>query len=70
MTISTKARSNMPASKMGLAKQDKYPMPDRSHAANAKARAKQQLDAGHITAAEYGTICAKADAILKATGAK
>lgn len=38
-----------------------YPIEDKSHAANAKARAKQQLDAGHLSQAEYDSICAKAD---------
>lgn len=41
-----------------------YPIPDRSHAANAKARAKQQLDAGKISRAEYDSIVAKADKVL------
>lgn len=38
-----------------------YPIPDRSHAANAKARAKQMLNRGTISKAEYDKICAKAD---------
>jgi hypothetical protein len=41
-----------------------YPVPDRSHAANAKSRAKQMLDKGHISEAEYNKICAKADKVL------
>jgi len=41
-----------------------YPIPDRSHAANAKARAKQMLDAGHISESEYDKICAKANKVL------
>lgn len=41
-----------------------YPVNDPGHAANAKARAKQQLDAGHITQAEYDAICAKANGVL------
>lgn len=65
MTVSAKERKDLPSKKMGLPSQGKYPMPDRSHAANAKARAKQQLDAGHITRAQYNEIIAKADAILK-----
>jgi hypothetical protein len=45
-----------------------YPVNDRSHAANAKARAKQQLDAGRISRAEYDRIVAKANAVLGKTG--
>jgi len=41
-----------------------YPIENRSHAANAKARAKQMLDAGHISESEYDKICAKADKVL------
>lgn len=43
-----------------------YPVNDREHAGNAKARAKQQLDAGHITKAEYERIVAAADRVLGA----
>jgi hypothetical protein len=41
-----------------------YPVPDRSHAANAKSRAKEMLNKGHISDAEYNKICSKADAVL------
>lgn len=41
-----------------------YPMPDRAHASNAKARAKQQLKKGNLTRAEYDKIVKKADRIL------
>jgi hypothetical protein len=41
-----------------------YPVPDKSHAANAKARAKQQLDAGKISKAQYDAIVAKANKVL------
>lgn len=70
MTVSAKERKDLPKSKMGLPSQGKYPMPNRSHAANAKARAKQQLDAGHITSSEYNSIVAKANAILNASHSK
>jgi heme oxygenase len=40
-------------------------MPDRRHAANAKARAKQQLERKKLTRAEYDRIVSKADRILK-----
>jgi hypothetical protein len=45
-----------------------YPIPDPSHAANAKARAKQALLAGRISKAQYSRIVAKANAVLKRSG--
>jgi len=39
-------------------------MPDRAHAANAKARAKQMLKRGKLTRAQYNRIVAKANRIL------
>lgn len=45
-----------------------YPIEDKSHAANAKARAKQQLDAGHLSQTEYESIVSKANRKLKAYG--
>lgn len=57
-------RKEIPSSEFGDPKDRKYPMPDRSHAANAKARAKQMYDRGTISKAEYDKICAKADRVL------
>ena len=59
------ARNKMSASTFGLPGERKYPMPDRAHAANAKARATQQMKAGNLTAAEHARIVAKANAKLK-----
>jgi len=42
-----------------------YPVQDRSHAANAKARAKQELEAGKLSGSAYKKIVAKADKKLK-----
>jgi hypothetical protein len=39
-------------------------MPDKSHAANAKARASQQHDKGNLSAADEKKIDRKADKIL------
>lgn len=41
-----------------------YPMPDKAHARNAKARAAQQHKAGHLTDDELKRIDRKADKIL------
>lgn len=61
-------RKKIPGKKFGLPGQRKYPMPDKSHAANAKARAKQQLDKGNIDQAEYKKIVAMADKMLGSSG--
>ena len=43
------------------AKSGNYPMPDRSHAANAKARAAQQKAKGNLSSSAYSQIVAKAN---------
>lgn len=63
-TLSEKKRDNMPDSKFGLPEEHKYPMPDKSHARNAKARASQQKKKGNLTASEKAKIDRKADRIL------
>jgi hypothetical protein len=63
-TLTEKKRDNLADSKFGLPDEHKYPMPDKSHAANAKARATQQKKAGNLTAAEKAKIDRKADRIL------
>jgi hypothetical protein len=63
-TLSEKKRDSLKSSQFGLPDEKKYPMPDKSHAANAKARASQQEEKGNLTAAEKKRIDAKADRIL------
>ena len=63
-TLSEKKRDKLPESQFGLPEERKYPMPDKSHARNAKARASQAQNAGRITAAEERKIDRKADKIL------
>lgn len=57
-------RKRIPSSKFGLPGSRKYPMPDRSHAANAKARATQMVKRGKLSAASAARIRAKANRIL------
>lgn len=54
-------RKEIPKKEFGLPGSRKYPMPDDSHAANAKSRAKQQLDAGRLSSSQYDSIVAKAN---------
>ena len=62
--LTTKKRDAEPKSDFGLPDERKYPMPDKSHAANAKARATQQRKKGNLTKAEETKIDRKADSIL------
>ena len=64
MKLDEKERKRIPASKFGLPGERKYPMPDKSHAANAKARATQMVAKGKLSTAAAGRIRAKADRIL------
>ena len=57
-------RSKIPDSKFGLPGSRKYPMPDKSHASNAKARATQMVGKGKLSPAAAAKIRAKADRIL------
>jgi hypothetical protein len=63
--LSTRKRDSMSSSQFGLPAERKYPMPDKAHARNAKARAAQQEKKGNLTAAEEQKIDRKADRILK-----
>lgn len=54
-------RRHIPAREFGLPQERKYPMPDKSHAANAKARATQMVKRGKLTRAQAAKIRAKAD---------
>ena len=63
-TLTEKKRDHLKDSTFGLPDEHKYPMPDKSHARNAKARASQQEKAGNLTSAEKAKIDRKADLIL------
>ncbi len=62
--LSSKDRSALPKSEFGEPGKRAYPMPDKSHAANAKARATQQVKAGNLSSAQAAKIRAKANKIL------
>lgn len=59
--LTTKARRALPPSAFGLPKERKFPVENASHAANAKARAKQQLNDGNLSGKQYAGIIRKAD---------
>jgi len=64
--LTTKARKNIPASKFALPG-CRFPVEDKPHAANAKARATQGLAKGTLTPAEAATVRHRADAVLGET---
>jgi hypothetical protein len=74
--LTERKRARMPAREFGLPEKARtteakketgnYPMPDKAHARNAKARAAQQQKAGNLTKAERERIDRKADKILDA----
>lgn len=63
--LDTKQRKVLPASSFGIPSQRAYPMPDASHAANAKARATQQVKAGNLAPSTAKKIDAKANKVIK-----
>ncbi len=62
--LTTKARKAIPKSEYGMPASKKYPMPDRAHAANAKARASQMVKAGKLSESSKAKIDAKANRVL------
>jgi hypothetical protein len=63
--LTTKARKEIPKKEFGLPGEKKYPMPDRSHTANAKARAEQMVKKGKLSESSKEKIDAKANKILR-----
>lgn len=62
--LSASKRKKLPKSDFGMPGEKKYPMPDRSHAANAKARASQMVKKGKLSKASEKKIEAKANKVL------
>ena len=62
--LKSSTRNALPKSEFGLPGSRKYPMPDKSHAANAKARATQMVSRGKLSSGAAAKIRAKANAIL------
>lgn len=62
--LTTKKRKALPDSKFAGPGRS-YPVEDKAHAANAKARATQQVNAGNLSVAQASKIMAKANKVLK-----
>ena len=62
--LTTEARKKLPASQFALPG-GRYPVEDKAHARDAKARASQQERRGRLSAAEKAKVDKKADAVLR-----
>lgn len=62
--LTSEARNALKRNSFGLPAERKYPMPDKAHAANAKARAEQMENAGKLSTSQKEKIDAKANKIL------
>jgi hypothetical protein len=67
--LSAAARKKLPKDKFAGPDRS-YPVPDKAHAANAKARASQMEKAGKLSASAKSKIDAKANKALKRKKAK
>jgi hypothetical protein len=68
--LTTARRKSLPKSDFGLPGSRAYPMPDKAHAKNAKARASQMVKAGKLSESSKAKIDAKANRILKTKAKK
>lgn len=62
--LTASRRNKLSDSTFGLPKERKYPVNDRAHAANAKARASQQVKKGNLSSSQKAQIDRKADKVL------
>lgn len=63
--LTSRKRKSLRKSQFALPGQRKYPIPDCSHAANAKARATQMFKRGKLSKAAKDRIFARANAKLR-----
>lgn len=68
--MTTTRRKSLPKSDFGLPGSRSYPMPDKAHARNAKARASQMVKAGKLSPSAKAKIDAKANRVLGKTTKK
>ena len=63
--MKARTRRKLKKSEFGLPGERKYPMPDKAHAVNAKARAKQQRKQGKLSKSAYEKVVANANKVIK-----
>lgn len=59
--LKSSTRNKLPSSDFGMPGERKYPMPDKAHAVNAKARATQMVKKGKLSPSTAAKIKAKAN---------
>lgn len=62
--LTTDKRKKISKSEFGLPGEKKYPMPNKSHAVNAKARASEMVNKGKLSESSKAKIDAKANKVL------
>jgi hypothetical protein len=62
--LNAEKRNKIPSSEFGLPGSRKFPVNDRSHAANAKSRATQMVNKGKLSESSKNKIDAKANKVL------
>lgn len=67
-TLKAAKRKSLKSSQFGLPGERKYPIEDKAHAANAKARASQQVNKGSLSPSAAASINAKANRVLYGAG--
>lgn len=65
--LTTAARKKLPSSAFALPG-GRFPVEDKAHARDAKARASQAFNAGHLSVADKSKVDHKADAVLAKKG--
>lgn len=66
--LKARSRRKIPKKQFGLPGSRKYPMPDKKHARNAKARASQMYKRGRLSKSAKQRIDAKANRKLRGKG--
>jgi len=62
--LTAEKRKKIPKKEFGLPGEKKYPMEDKAHARNAKARASEMANKGKLSKSAEAKIDAKADKVL------
>lgn len=63
-TLTAAKRKKLSKKDFGIPGREAYPMPDKAHAANAKARATQMVNKGKLSKSSEAKIDAKANKVL------
>ena len=62
--LTASERNHLPSSEFAIPRSREYPIEDKNHAIDAKARAKENLNKGMISRAKYDEVVAAANRVL------